>query len=203
MEKRLFATTDIVKIGLLAALSYALMYLDEVFLPLTTLIFPSFLKLDFADVPALVGGFAMGPLGGILVSLIRNVIYFLTKGSTAGVGTAANFLTAVALVTPAALIYKKLHTRKGALIGMLVGTVSMTLVMAVTNFYIFIPLFAKVMGYPLDAVVQAGAKLNPLIVDLRTFVIYATAPFNLLKGILVSLVTFLLYKHISRLFKQF
>ncbi|HOB34598.1 MAG: ECF transporter S component [Firmicutes bacterium] len=203
MEKRVFATTYLVKVGLLAALSYMLMYLDDIFLPLTRLIFPEFLKLDFADVPALIGGFALGPLAGTLVALIRNIIYFLTKSSTAGVGSAANFVTAVSLVIPASLIYQRLHTRKGALIGMLAGTLSMTAVMAVTNYYIFLPLFARVMEIPLNVVVQAGAKVNPWIVDLRTFVLFATAPFNLLKGILVSLVTLAVYKHISRLFKHF
>lgn len=203
MEKRSFSTAVIVKIGLLSALSFALMYLDEIFLPLTSLIFPGFLKLDIADVPALVAGFAMGPVAGVLVALIRNIIYFMTKSSTAGVGSVANFVTAVSLILPATIIYRRSHTRKGALIGMLVGTVSMAVVMAITNYYIFIPLFAKVGGYPLSAVVDMGAKVNPFIVDLRSFVIFATAPFNLLKGIVVSLITFSIYKHISRVFKKF
>lgn len=203
MEKRSFSTAVIVKIGLLSALSFALMYLDEIFLPLTSLIFPSFLKLDIADVPALVAGFAMGPVAGVLVALIRNIIYFMTKSSTAGVGSVANFVTAVSLILPATIIYRRSHTRKGALIGMLVGTVSMAVVMAITNYYIFIPLFAKVGGYPLSAVVDMGAKVNPFIVDLRSFVIFATAPFNLLKGIVVSLITFAIYKHISKVFKKF
>jgi len=196
------STASLVKISLLSALSFALMYLDEVFLPITSLIFPSFLKLDFADVPALVAGFAMGPIAGIFVALIRNAIYFMTKSSTAGVGSAANFLTADALVLPASLIYHRLHSRKGALIGMLVGTLSMTVFMVIANYYIFIPLFAAVGGYPISAVVDAGSKLNSLIIDLPTFVIFATAPFNLVKGVAVSLVTYTLYKHISKLFKR-
>lgn len=203
MEKRLFSTSSLVKIGLLSALSFALMYLDEIFLPLTSLIFPGFLKLDIADVPALIAGFAMGPLAGVFVALIRNVIYFMTKSSTAGVGSAANFITAISLIIPATLIYQRFHSRKGALIGMLAGTVSMTIIMAVTNYYFFIPLFAQVMGYPLEAVIGLGSKVNPMIVDLRSFVIFATAPFNLLKGIVVSLITFAIYKHISKLFKKF
>ena len=200
--KNKLTTASLVKISLLSALSFALMYLDEIFLPFTSFIFPSFLKLDFADVPALVAGFAMGPVAGVFVALIRNVIYFMTKSSTAGVGSAANFLTAISLIIPATIIYHRIKTRNGALIGMLIGTLSMTVVMAVTNYYIFIPLFAAVGGYPLSAVVDAGTALNSSIVDLRTFVIFATAPFNLVKGIAVSLVTFVIYKHIARVFKR-
>lgn len=200
---RRFTTAMLVKIGLLSALSYALMFLDDVFLPFTSLIFPSFLKLDFADVPALIAGFTMGPLAGVFVALIRNVIYAMTKLSTAGVGVAANFITAISLIIPATLIYQRLRTRKGALIGMLVGTLSMTVVMAITNYYIFLPLYETVVGFPISEIVRAGAKVNPYIVDLRTFVFFATAPFNLIKGISVSIITFLLYKHISKVFKKF
>src|SRR5690554_4985664 len=125
------------------------MYLD---FPMPFL-FPTFLQMDFSDVPALVGGFALGPLAGVFIELIKCVLYAITMSDTAGVGPMANFLTGVAFVVPAAFIYQRLRTKKGALLGMAVGTVVMTVTMAFANYYIFIPLYETVLGYPMEAIV--------------------------------------------------
>lgn len=192
------STAYIVKVGLLSAIALLLMYLD---FPIPFL-FPGFLKLDFSDVPALVGGFALGPIGGVFIELVKNLLYMVSKTDTAGVGPAANFITGVAFVVPASIIYRHLHTKMGALWGMVVGTVSMTVVMAFANYYIFLPLYETVLGYPMEAIVGMGTEVNSRITDLKTLIIYGTAPFNLMKGVIVSLLTLALYKHISRLFQR-
>jgi riboflavin transporter FmnP len=198
MWKKTFTTASMVKIGLLSALAYILMYFDFAI----PFLFPGFLKMDFSDVPALVAGFALGPIAGIFVELIKNLLYLVTKSSTGGVGSAANFVTGVALVVPASMIYYKMRNRTGALIGMLTGTLVMTLTMAITNFYVFIPLYEIVLGFPMTAIVAMGTEVNSNITDLKSLVILGITPFNLMKGIAVSLVTFVIYKHIARVFKR-
>lgn len=192
------STGFIVKVGLLSAIALILMYLE---FPIPFL-FPSFLQMDFSDVPALVGGFALGPVAGVLIGLIKNLFHIMTKSDTAWVGPLANFITGIAFVVPASVIYRYMHTKKGALLGLLVGTVSMTVVMAFANYYIFLPLYETVLGYPMAAIVGMGTMVNPNITDLKTLIILGTAPFNFLKGTAVSVVTLTLYKHISRLFKR-
>lgn len=192
------STGFIVKVGLLSALALLLMYLN---FPIPFL-FPGFLKMDFSDVPALVGGFSLGPMGAVFIGLVKNLLYAVSKSDTAGIGPMANFITGVAFVVPASIIYRRLHTRRGALLGMLVGTVVMTVSMAFANYYIFLPLYETVLGIPMKTIIGMGTKVTPLITDLKTLIILGTSPFNLFKGVLVSLVTLILYKHISRLFKR-
>ncbi|MTI95796.1 MAG: ECF transporter S component [Firmicutes bacterium] len=187
----------LVKIGLLSALAFILMFLD---FPIP--LFPAFLKMDFGDVPALIAGFSLGPVAGVFVQLIKNILYFFTKSSTMGVGSLGNFLTGVTLIVPAALIYRRMHTRGGALLGVLVGTAVMALFMAVFNYYVLIPLYITVLGFSMEAVVGMGTAVNANITDLRSLVILGVTPFNIFKGLAVSLVTFLLYKHLSPILRQ-
>lgn len=192
------STAFVVKVGLLSAIALLLMYLE---FPIPFL-FPPFLQLDFSDVPALVGGFALGPVAGVFIGLIKNLFHIMTKSDTAWVGPLANFITGTAFVVPASIIYRYIHTKKGAFLGLLVGTVSMTVAMAFANYYIFLPLYETILGIPMEAIVGMGTEVNPYITDLKTLIIYGTAPFNLMKGVAVSLVTLALYKHISQLFKR-
>lgn len=190
----------LVRIGLLAAVGYILMFL-EFRVPL----FPSFLKMDFGDVPAVIAGFAMGPVAGVAVQLIKNLIHLLSKAETMGVGSLANFLTGASMVVPAALIYRRHRTRAGAVTGLFVGIAVMVVVMAFANYYFFIPLYETVMGYKLESIISASAAANPFfgqyIYDLRSLIIAGITPFNILKGLAVALVTFLLYKHIAKILK--
>ena len=121
---------------------------------------------------------------------------------TAGVGEIANFLIGCSMIVPAGIIYKKMHTRKGAIIGMLFGTVFMAVIGCFINAFVLLPTYAKAFGMPIDALVGMGSAINPKITDLTTFVIFATAPFNLLKGVLVSVIVFLIYKKIRPVFKM-
>lgn len=183
----------VAQIGMLAAVATVLM-LFEIPLPFA----PSFYELDFSEVPVLVGCFAMGPAAGACIELIKILLNFIINGTiTAGVGEIANLLIGCSFVIPAGIIYHRRHTKNGALIGMTVGTLFMTIVGCFLNAYILLPAYAKAFETPIDALVGMGTAVNAKITDLFTFVAFAVAPFNLLKGVLVSLIVLLIYKKIS------
>ena len=186
------------QIGMLSAIAVVLM-LFEIPLPFA----PSFYEIDFSEVPVLVGSFAMGPLAGAAIEFVKILLNFAINGTTtAGVGEFANFLIGCAMVLPAAWIYKMNHTRKGAIIGMLTGTLFMAFKGCFLNAFVLLPTYAKAFGMPIDALVGMGTAVNSHITSLTTFVIFAVAPFNLLKGFLVSLIVFLIYKKISPILKM-
>lgn len=186
------------QVGMLGAIAVVLM-LFEIPLPFA----PSFYEIDFSEVPVLVGTFAMGPMAGVMIELVKVLLNLLINGTkTAGVGEIANFLICIAFCLPAAVIYKRRHSKKGAMVGMLGGTLVMTLVGCFLNAYILLPAYAKAFQMPMDALVEVGSAVNTNIHSLFTFVIFAVAPFNLLKGVLVSIIVMLIYKKISPLLKE-
>ena len=188
----------IVQIGMLSAIAVVLM-LFEIPLPFA----PSFYEIDFSEIPVMIGCFVMGPMAGAVIEFIKILLNLMINGTvTAGVGEAANFVIGCALCVPAGLVYKRDHTRKGALIGMAVGTVIMTVMGCFINAYILLPAYGAAFGMPIDALVEMGSAVNSHITRLTTFVIFAVAPFNLLKGTLVSLIVFIIYKKIRPIFKM-
>ena len=145
----------------------------------------------------------MGPFAGALIEFVKILLNFVFTGTdTAGVGELANFIIGCALCVPAGLIYRRKRTRTTALVGMAVGTVAMTVLGCMINAYILLPTYATAFGMPMDALVEMGTAVNPNINSLATFVIFAVAPFNLLKGVLVSLIVFVIYKKISPIFRM-
>ena len=193
-----FGVKALVKIGMLSAVAIILM-LYEIPLPFA----PSFYEIDFSEVPVMVGAFAMGPLAGALIELVKILLNFVFTGTdTGGVGELANFIIGCSLCVPAGLIYRRNRTRKTALIGMITGTVTMTVLGCIINAFVLLPTFATVFSMPVDELVAMGTAVNPHITSLSTFVIFAVAPFNLLKGVLVSLIVFLIYKKISPIFRM-
>lgn len=197
-RKERISVRAITQIGMLGAIAFVLM-MFEIPLPFA----PSFYKIDFSEVPVLVGSFAMGPGAGALIELVKILLKLLAKGSeTAGVGDLANFLIGISFCVPAAVVYKKMHSKKGAITGMAVGTLLMTFVGCFLNAYVLLPAYAKAFQMPIDALVGAGTAVNSHITSLFTFVAFAVAPFNLLKGILVSFIVALIYKKISPILKQ-
>lgn len=165
-----------VKIGVLAALSYIIMFLE---FPLP--FFPPYLKIDLGDIPAIIGAFAFGPLAGVIVEFIKNLLHLITKTETGGIGELANFLSGASFVIAAALIYFKNKNKKTAIIGLGVGTVVMTIVMCLANYYILLPFYL-------------GSAPSP---DNINLILTTTLPFNLVKGIIVSIITALIYKSLS------
>lgn len=177
-------TGKMVRIGMMCAISTVLGFFPEI--PMA--FFAPWLKLDFAYVPMLLTGFSLGFIPGFLVLLVKNLFQFLTSNS-AGIGQIADMLMGTAMLLPAVLIYRRNRTRNGALIGMAVGTLAMIAVGMITNRYLLLPFFLGdgFTGY----------------MDSHPFILLtAVAPFNLVKGLVVSVVTFLLYKHLSPFLKR-
>lgn len=196
-RKKKMSTKMIAQIGMLGAIAVVLM-LFEVPLPFA----PPFYKIDLSEVPVLVGSFAMGPVAGVLIELVKILLNFLINGTeTAGVGEVANFFIGISMCVPAAIVYKKMHSKKGAIIGSAVGTISMTILGCFINAYVMLPTYAAAFEMPIDALVAMGTAVNANITDLFTFVMFAVAPFNLIKGIVVSLIVFLIYKKIKPVLK--
>lgn len=190
--KEISSVNSMVKIAFLSVIAYIIM-LFEFPIPF----FPPFLQIDLSDLPALIGSFALGPIAGIFIELIKNLLHLITKTNTGGVGELANFLVGIALVIPAGLCYSIKRKRSYALSGMLIGTLFMALVGALVNYFILLPFYAKMM--PIEAIINMGTAVNSAITDLKTLVLYAMVPFNILKGFVVSVLTILLYKRISPL----
>lgn len=193
-----FGVKFLVKIGMLSAVAIILM-LFEIPLPFA----PAFYQIDFSEVPVMVGCFAMGPLAGAVIELVKILLNFVITGTeTAGVGELANFIIGCSLCVPAGLIYRRNRTRKNALIGMIAGTVLMTVIGCFINAFVLLPTYATAFSMPIDQLVAMGTAVNAGIKDLFTFVMFAVAPFNLLKGVLVSIIVFLIYKKISPIFRM-
>ena len=184
-------TNYVVKIALLSAIATILMFIEFV-VP----VMPVFLKMDFSEVPVLLGAFALGPVSGIIIELVKNLVH-VTSTITGGVGELANFLMGTAFVVPAGLIYKFKKNKKGALLGLVIGILSKTLVAVILNYYVLFPLYQKI--FSLDALLEMSKKANPAIHDLKGIIILGIIPFNLLKGFLVSLIIMLIYKKLSPL----
>ncbi|MDV3429354.1 MAG: ECF transporter S component [Bacillota bacterium] len=189
--------SNLIKTSLLGVIAFLIMYLDFM-LPMM----PDFLKFDFSDIAALIGAFSLGPVYGVLIELVKNILHGLFVGGTAFVGELANFLVGSFFVFTAGLVYKRKMTKKGALESLAAASIVMVLVSGILNVYIFLPLYAKVLGWNLDAVVGASAKANPLIKDLKTYIFLAILPFNAVKAIVHSIITLSLYKKVSPILKQ-
>ena len=183
----------ITKIAILTAISVIVMLFE---FPLWFA--PGFYELDLSEAIILMGGFAMGPVAAAVIEFLKNLINILINGtSTAFIGEFANFITGCSFVVPASLIYKYCKNRKGALISLIVGTLSLAVVGSLLNYFILIPAFSKFYNMELSAIVGKGSAVNPLVGDLKTLVVFAVAPFNLVKGILCSAINLLLYKRVS------
>ena len=181
-------TKTVVKIGMLSAISIVLMLFE-----LTLPIFPSFLKLDISDLPALVGAVTMGPLAGMLIELVKNLLH-LFQTSTAGVGELANFLVGIALVLPLGFCYQRKKSLAGYLQGLVLGAACMVVVACVFNYYILIPAFSVAFGTPVAFFVEMGMAIKPHVGDLKTLVVLAVGPFNLIKAALIGAIGYPLCK---------
>jgi riboflavin transporter FmnP len=192
-------TSYITKIAILSAMAVILM-LFEFPLPF---IAPPFYELDFSEVPVLLGAFALGPIAGIIIEAIKIIFNLLLNGSiTGGIGEIANFVVGLLYILPAAIIYRKTKTKKGAVSGLICGSILMVIISCFVNAYIMLPAYGKVFGWNISKFVEMGAQIWPSTDSLLEFVIYCVAPFNLIKVVIVSIITFFTYKHISTLLKK-
>ena len=186
----------VVFVAVFAAIAGVLMLLE---IPL--FFAPSFYKLDLSEVPVLMCSFYMGPVAGVVCELIKVIIKLLLKGTTtAFVGDFANFVVGCAFVLPASVIYHCKKSKKIAIAGMAAGTAVMTVFGSLFNAVYLLPKFSQLFGLPLDAIIAMGTNVNGAINSVSTLVLFAVVPFNLLKGIVVSVITFLLYKRLEPVF---
>ena len=182
-------------IGICAAIATVLHVLD---FPLLFLA-PEFYKLDFSELPVLLCGFYLGPSATVACEGVKILLKLLVKGtSTAFVGDFANFVVGCSFVLPATIWYHAHKSRHSAVIGLILGTVSMTLLGTAFNAVYLLPKFSQLFHLPLDAIIAMGAKINGSIHNVTTFVAICVAPLNLVKGVSVSVLTMLLYKRVAR-----
>lgn len=194
MNKKISPRT-LISIAVSAAIGFILMLFDFS-LPIA----PAFVKLDLSDVPALIMTFSIGPLAGVITELVKNLLHLFTT-STLGVGELSNFILGCFLVVPAGLIYKHNKTRKTALIAMLTGTLCMALGGIFTNLFIMFPFYTKVTGISMEVIIGMCQKILPFVDTQVKVILLSVTPFNILKGILISIVTYLLYKRLTPIIK--
>ncbi|MDD6188800.1 MAG: ECF transporter S component [Clostridiales bacterium] len=176
--------------AMLSAIAFVLMFLDFAI----PFLIPTFVKMDISELPALLAAFSLGPVYGVVVCLVKNLLHLLIT-TTGGVGELANFLMGVCFVLPAGLIYQRMKSRKGAIIASLVGAVVMAVMSVPVNYFITYPVYTKFL--PLDAIIGMYQKIRPSANGLLECLITFNAPFTLLKGLLTALVCFLIYKPLS------
>ena len=193
-KQGLESTKTIAKVGILSAIAYVLMFIS---VPLP--IFPSFLKIDLSDIPAIFGGMSLGPIAGIAIVIIKNFLQGITASTTGGVGEFANVIIGGSYVLIICLFYRKWKNIKSVVAGGLVGIVAMTIMGCIMNYYIMMPLYATVYGMPLDAIIQMGTVITSKVTDLYTFVVWMIAPFNIIKATLMTVVTLPLFKKMEKI----
>lgn len=188
-------TKYIVICGMLGALAAVLMMMDFP-LPFLT---PPFYKIDFSELPVLIGGFCLGPVAAVVIELVKILLEIIIRGgsTTAFVGEFANFAVGCALVVPASILYHLKKTRKTAVLSLAAGTAVMSIFGTAFNAIYLLPVFSKLFGMPLDSIIAMGTAINGRINSVTSFVFFAVFPLNLIKGTLVSILTVLLYKRIS------
>ena len=176
--------------GLLGAMAVILYYIE---IPVV-----AFYKLDVSTLPAILAGFGMGPMQGMAVIVIKNLVHMLGT-STACVGELADILMSGAFVVTASLFYRRRKTRRGALEAMLLGIAAMTVAGVLVNYFILIPAYQTLMNLPLEAIIGMGQAAVPAVDSALKLVLLITAPFNVLKGGVLSALAYLLYKRVSPL----
>lgn len=189
-KKKTLSVQYLTRIAVLTALS-SILYMISI--PIV-----AFYSLDLSNLPVLLGAFSMGPVAGLIILGLKSLIGCLTS-STMYVGELADFIMGAAFVLPAALIYQRNKSRKGALIGMITGTVALILAGCLTNAYLLIPFYMKAFGMPMEAIIGMCAQALPFVDTELKVILFVTAPFNLLKGVVLCVLTYMIYKPLSPL----
>ena len=179
--------------GMLSAIAFILMYLQ-----FNVPLMPSFIAMDLSELPALIGAFAMGPVQGVVICLVKNLLH-LMRTSTGGVGELSNFILGAIFVFTAGMFYKKNKTKKGAMIGALVGAVAMAIASVITNYFIVYPVYTNFM--PMEAIIAAYQAINPSVDTLLECLIIFNLPFTFIKGMISVVITLLLYTRLSPVIK--
>lgn len=187
-RRSLLTTRQLTTVAILAAIS-AVLFMVEIPVVL-------FYKLDVSNLPVLLGTFALGPIPGTMVLLVKSLLGLL-HSSSQGVGELADFLMGFAMLLPAGLIYQRNKNRKGAVIGMVAGSVCATVAALIINMVILLPFYSVIYHLPLEQIIAMGQSVIPAVNSTWSFVLLITGPFNLLKWVVISVLTILLYKPLS------
>lgn len=191
-------TKYMVKVAMLSVVSFLLMMV-EFPIPLT----PPWMKIDLSEIPVIFGGYAISPVAGITISFIKNLLHFLLKNNDGTiVGELASFLCGVALIIPSAFIFrmKKKKGNKWLVFSLIIGSVFMVVVASVLNLYVLIPVYSKIF-MPLDGLIALANGVNPLITDIKSLILVGVIPFNVVKCIVVVLLTSMLYNKLEKYLK--
>jgi len=176
-------TQDMVKIALLSAIAAVLMQLG-IKLPM---LFPSFLEVDFSEVPALIGILTISPASGIIIITLKNLLKVVLFGtSTAFVGEFANWIVSVGYILPIMYLVRKDKSFSTVVKGISIGILTMAIIGGVMNYFIMLPFYANAFGMPMEAIVEMGSVILPAITDKFTLVLFSIVPFNIFKGLIVS-----------------
>ena len=195
-SRSILTVGNMTRIGVLTAISALLFLTLEI--PIV-----AFYKLDFSTLPALLGAFAMGPVPSLIILILKDVIHVLIKGlgSTMGIGDLADLIMSAAFVLPAALMYQRSRTRKSAVTGMITGTAVMVVAGVLVNWLLLIPIYMTAYHMDMNKIIGMATEALPFVDTEWKLLLFVTAPFNLLKGVVISLITFLIYKPLSPVLK--
>jgi len=179
--------------AMLSAIAFVLMFLD-----FSVPFMPSFIKMDLSELPALMGAFAMGPVSGVMICLVKNLLHlFMT--TTGGVGELSNFILGASFVLPAGLIYKKWKGKKSAIAGAVAGAVLMAVISVFSNYFIVYPVYYNFM--PQETILTAYQKIFPGVKNILECLIVFNAPFTFVKGLFSVIITMVIYKPLSPFLK--
>lgn len=190
-------TSELTLAALMGALAFVLMFFS-----FSIPILSPFAELDLSAVPELIGGFMLGPVGGMEIITVKILLKLVFKGSTSMLtGEIQNFLLETAFVLPAAIYYKKHKTKKGAIIGIIIGSVTSIIMAVFTNIYLIFPAYMKLYGMDWNSILSIFTEINPWIKNIPTMVAFSIVPFNIISRAITSTLTVLIYKKISILLK--
>lgn len=196
--KAKISTRTLCFVGLFGALSAILMMFK---IPL--FFAPAFMKLDFAELPCILGGFMFGPIAGVAIVLVKLVLNILLNGSDSMyVGEISNLILSSTYVLTASLLYRGHKTKKRAAVSLFVSIIVTAVVSVISNTYFTFPAYATVYGLEMESIVDMASAINPLVKDATTMMVFSVFPFNIVKFGLVSLITFLVYKKIHVFIKK-
>ncbi len=195
MKKQKMSTRTLVIVAMMAAISTVLMYFE---LPVPFM--PPFLKLDISSVPVMICSFMFGPLSGVMVAVVKAFIHLLST-QTGGVGELADFLITSSFAVTGGMIYRKNHTKKGALMASLASIAAISIVGCLANYFILIPFYKNIM--PIEAIISACNAINPAINSMTGYILFGVLPFNIIKGCVAAILTFIVYKKLSNVINRY
>lgn len=165
---------------------------------------PPFMSFDFTAIVEIIGGFMFGPVAAFLIIVLKILLQLVMQGSgSVGTGELQNLILSCAYVLPAILIYNSKKTKKRGIIGMAVGTVTVSIAAILSNIYLIIPFYAKLFGMTMEDIIAMCTAVNPAVTDTFSMVLLGILPFNIIKYGVCSILTFFVYKHLSRPIKSF